>query len=312
MLVSIGNVCNFVCLATPTNLEKEEIRELNDRHPFTHYMVCQIDRLRIKNESIKHGDEVIEFTICQQRDEFNWHEHAFHMSRKSEGAILTLSVDGKSVVLESSDGGKHCFETVFLFLDMVGSAYGWHKAVENLLMLDVQYIGKTEIKEGYLRFKGHEKINKVANEIIENRPNKEIVVKLLCFQKPFTNAMIVPEIDSDDERDDWYPGGGLIENLPINDWKSSVEGALIKYFQPGYNVHYKDNYPSERHTSYTYLYENNIRSIFVELHEEYMAHTTGNENVPYTRIRMIQYPLSKDDSGVYLLDNANQEINIFA
>ena len=306
MLVSIGNVCNFTCHSTPSNLEDPIILEINKKHRFTHYFVCQTNRLRIKPETIKVSEEHIEFIICEQVNEFDWEENEFVMSRIVNGIKCNLKVEGKSITLYDSSGREEYFDNVFLFLNMVGSDSGWHQKVEKFLRLEVKYIGKTELTEKYIRFKGHEKIDKVKNEIIENRPNKEIIVKLLSFQKPFVNAMMIPEIQSDDSRSDWHPGGGLIENMPFEDWKSSVEGALIKYFQPEFNVHYKDNYPSNRHKSYRYFYDNNVRSIIVEVYEDYMAHITGNESVPYKRIRVIQYALNSDDSGIHLTDNNNQ------
>lgn len=306
MLISIGNVCNFSCLATPSNLKNPDIIEINKQHPFTHYIICQINRLRIRKESIKHSENYIEFTISQQINDFDWEEYRFKMLRKNGDSSLTMSVEGNKITVSNSHGGSNSFDNTFLFLDAIGSSYGWHEALEKLLLLDVQYIGKTEIKENYLRFKNHEKIVDVSNEIIEHRTNKEIIVKLLSFQPPFTNAMVIPGVESDDSRKDWHVGGGLIENMPIDDWKSIIEGALIKYFQPQYNINLKDNYPSKYHSSYKYFYDQNIRSIIVELHEEYMAHKTGNTQVPYTRIRMIQYPLNSDDCGTYLMDNDNQ------
>lgn len=222
-----------------------------------------------------------------------------------------IVVEGKSIIINDSLGGSIYCESVFIFLDTFGSYFGWHERIEPLLLLDVQYIGKTEITEKYLRFKGHEKILKVSSEIIENRPNKEVLVKLLSFQPPYINGMTIPEIQSDDSRTDWYIGGGLIEKMPFDDWKSVVEGTLIKYFQPKYNIQYKDNYPSESHTSYKYFYDKNVRSIIVELHEEYMAHKTGNDKVPYTRTRLIQYALKFDDSGIHIMDNDNQNTDNF-
>lgn len=304
MQISIGHVCNFVLLATPNNLLEQEIIDMNESRPFTHYLVCETNRLRIKPESIKHRESEIAFTVFMQINDFDWEAYDITMPRVRDGITLFLKVEGNYVQLNKSNGDSHQFANTFLFLERVAKFTDNSEMLSSILKLDVQYIGKTEISKKYLRFKGHEKISKVANEIIDNKPHKEIIVKLLSFQKPFTQMLVAPELPFDDSRDDWMPGGGLIENMPRQHWISGVEGALIKYFQPLYNVHYKDNYPSERHSSYGYFYDNNVRSIFVELHEEYMSYTTGNSHVPYTKIRLIQYALRADDSGVYIHDNS--------
>lgn len=307
MLVSINTVLDFICLAEPNQLKRKEIIEINKTKPFTHYQVCEFNRLRIKPESVVNTPEYIRFIVSKQLNEFDWEEHEMVMEASHQGITASMEIRGKSVVIRNSNGGEQGFETVFMFLEMTGSNMGWHKYVEKLLNLKVMYIGQTEITGGpYLRFDGHEKISKAANDIISNRPEKEVIVKLMSFQPPSTRAMMIPDIISDDSRDDWMPGGGLLENIPKDDWKTVIEGTLIKYFHPEFNVHYRDNFPSDRHTKYSYFYENNVRSVCVELHEEYRAYVTSSDRVPPKRIRLIEYALQKDDQGVMLVDNENQ------
>ena len=313
MLISIQNVCNFVVLANPSKLTRKEILEANQTTPFTHYMICILNRLRIKPNSITHDDEFTNFIIMEQVDEYNWKKHKFSFLAKFGNEKAVLESDGKEVSLTLESGRKEIFENIFTFLSMI--SYGneeIHQYIEHLLNLNVQYIGQTEISNGqYLRFKGHEKINIVSNEIIENQPEKEIIMKLMSFQKPFTSAMLIPEIESDDSRRDWLPDGGLLENMPFDDWKTLVEGTLIKYYDPKYNKHFTKNFPSDKHTSYSYFYENNIRSVSVETHEEYMAHKTGNDNVPYTRMKLIEYSLKNEEQGIFLHDNNNHTLDKF-
>lgn len=309
MQVSVGNVCNFVLLASPNNLLSQEVIDINETNPFTHYLVCETNRLRIKPELIQHNENEITFSVFMQLNEFDWKKYDFTMPRVRDGIELYLKTEGNFVELNNSNGASHKFSNTFLFLERIANFTDNKDTINALLQLDVQYIGKTEISKTYLRFKGHEKISKVANEIIDNKPHKEILVKLLSFQKPFTQMMVAPEFPFVNVRDDWMPGGGLLENMPHDHWVASVEGALIKYFQPKYNIHFKDNYPSERHSSYGYFYENNVRTVFIELHEEYMSYKTGNSKVPYTKVRMIQYALRSDDEGAYLHDNNDQNFD---
>jgi len=312
MLVSFNTVLDFICLAEPNKLKRKEIVEVNKTKPFTHYQVCEYNRLRIKPNSVINTEEHIRFIVSKQLNEFDWEEHEMFMQASHQGITASMEIRGKSVVIHNSNGGEEGFETVFMFLEMVGSQMMWHKRVEHLLELKVMYIGQTEITGGsYLRFDGHEKISKVANDIISNRPEKEVIVKLMSFQKPSAMAMMHPDIESDDSRDDWMPGGGLLENTPKDDWKTVIEGTLINYFYPEFNVHYRDNFPSDKHTKYTYFYENNVRSVCVELHEEYRAYITGSDKVVPKRVRLIEYALRKNDTGVMLTDNENQMSDAF-
>lgn len=312
MLVSFNTVLDFICLAEPNQLKRKEIVEVNKVKPFTHYQVCEFNRLRIKPESVVNTKEYIRFVVSKQLNEFDWKEYELFMQATHEGVTVSMEIRGKSVVIHDSNGSEQGFETVFIFLEMVGSEMGWHKHLEDLLNIKVMYIGQTEITDGpYLRFDGHEKISKVANDIISNRPEKEVIVKLMSFQPPFARVMMIPEIASDDSRSDWMPGNGLLEDVPKEDWKTVIEGTLIKYFYPEFNVHYRDNFPSDKHTKYKYFYEKNIRSVCVELHEEYRAYITNSGKVGPKRIRLIEYALKKDDSGVMLVDNSNQMSDSF-
>jgi hypothetical protein len=79
MLITIGNVCNYIVLVTPFQLKSKEglqnVLSINKVNPFTHYMVCEQNRLRINRTSIINCKEHILFDVLEQIDDFNWREH---------------------------------------------------------------------------------------------------------------------------------------------------------------------------------------------------------------------------------------------
>lgn len=312
MLLTIGTICDYILLSTPRNLERREGRERlieeNKGHPFSHYMICESDRLRIDPESIVHDHEKISFTLKQQISEFKWQDHQIEMPAVLSGTAIHMSVEGPNISITAPGHDALTFDSTFLFLEMLASGIGASDSIAEVLKLTVMYVGQTEITDSYIRFDGHEKLNSVYGDVVAVRPHREVWVKLLSFQNPFTTMLSVPEIESS-FRKDWLPGGGLLENLPADQMTNAIEGVLIKYFQPELNVQLKKNFPSDRHTSYKYFYENNIRSIFVELHEEFRSYVTGNKTTPYTRVTMIEFALSSDDKGPYLHDNSRQYVD---
>lgn len=312
MLLSLCNVCNFVSLITPRNIEQAKSREIilqaNNSHPFTHYMICESDRLRIKEGSFIKKDGRISFLVLQQKTEFDWESYEVSVPSKINGVDFDISLDGPIVKMTSQHGAIEWFDNTFLFLEILASSIGASESLSEVLQLTVKYVGQTEISSDYIRFDGHEKLNSISNDIIALRPHREVWVKMLSFQRPFFKIMTIPEIDSN-YRNDWLPGGGLLENLPHNEWKTIVEGALIKYFQPELNKHYKHSFPSDRHSSYKYFYDQSFRSVVVELQEEFRSYVTGNETAPYTKIKMIEFALSADDKGAFLHDNAKQNLD---
>jgi hypothetical protein len=312
MLVNICNVCDRILLSTPRNIESSEGRqrliEENRRRPLSHYMICESDRLRVQPDSVVNSDSKISFTVKQQVNAFEWIDHEIVMPSVIQGRKCKMEIEGPVVALLTSDGRKSWFDNTFLFLEMLASEIGASESLAEILKLTVMYVGQTEISDTYVRFDGHEKLNAVFGEVVDKRPHREVWVKMLSFQPPFTNMLSLPEVDSP-FREDWLPGGGLIEDLPQDQLKNAVEGVLIKYFQPVLNIQLKKNFPSDRHTSYKYFYERNVRSIVVELHEEWRSYITGNQDVPYTKIKFIEYSLSQDDVGPFLHDNSRQDLD---
>ncbi|WP_124645694.1 hypothetical protein [Burkholderia ubonensis] len=312
MLLSLCNVCNFIALMPPGNIQtdagRSTLREINESKPLTHYMICESNRIRVKPGSIKNEGGVVSFSLLEQVNEFDWDDHWVQMPDRFYGLSFSVEVDGPMVSLVFENGRVEQFHNTFLLLQFLVKHLGPVRELDELLRLTVKYIGQTEISEKYIRFDGHEKLNSVLNDIIYSRPHREVWVKLLSFQSPFITMLSVPEIDSPYRRD-WLPGGGLLEGLPEKSWRTVVEGALIKYFSPEFNVHYKENFPSERHTTYQYLYGKSIRSVVVELHEEYMAFVTGSDTRPYTKIKIIEYALAAGDTGPYLHNNDIQDLD---
>jgi hypothetical protein len=312
MLITICNLCNYILLATPGSLENKEVREKiifeNENHPLTHYMLCESDRLRVPADTIVNTDQTIAFKVKQQVSEFDWISHDFFMPSEIDNEKYKMRVDGPVIYLVNSDGCEARFENTFLFLDVFTSKLGTLDSLAEILKLTVMYVGKTEITSKYIRFDGHEKLNSVFSEVVEKRPNREVWIKMLSFHRPFTNMLLVPEIDSP-FRHDWLSGGGLLKNLPEEQLKSAIEGVLIKYFQPPLNKQLKKNFPSDRHASYSYFYEHTVRSIVVELHEEWRSYVTGSNVTPYNKIKLIEYALCADDIGIFLHDNATQDLD---
>lgn len=312
MLLTLGNLSNHCALVTPSDIEDKEnmekILKFNEEYPLTHYMVCECNRLRIKPESIIHKKDHITFTVSEQINEFNWKSHEYGIPLFNGDSKITMSVEGANITLTNQHGQKEWFVNTFIFLEFLCRSFGVTEELNHILRLNIQYIGQTELDEKYVRFKGHEKIVRASSDIIAKKPHKESWLYLLAFNEPFFNLMSIPGINSP-ERYDWLPGGGLLESMPAKQWKTIVEATMINYFKPKLNVHYKDNFPSDRHEGYKYFYEKDIRSIFVELRAEYMPYVIGNENTPYTHCRIIEYLLSKDDSGVFIHDNSKQNLD---
>ena len=311
MQINMIFLSNYRLVIKPSDIKKKDnilsILEINQQKEFTHYMICEMNRLRIKQESIFYRENNIYFSVFEQRNEFDWYEHTFGIPAEHKTGLLKMSVEDNKIKLYN-DFGELSFYSVIQFLEHLNQVLAFNDDLKRILSLNVRYIGQTELNLKYIRFDGHEKILEVTSEIIDNKPNKEAWIILFNFNIPICNSFIGSGIEGN-FRNDWLPDGTLINDLPKKDWKNIVEGALINYYQPKLNRHFKDNFPSNTHISYKYFYNKDIRSIIVELKGEYSSYFLGNEEVKYTQSTLIQYSLKSIDNNVFLLDNNEQNID---
>lgn len=75
-----------------------------------------------------------------------------------------------------------------------------------------------------------------------------------------------------------------------------TEAALIKYFQPKYNIEFKDSFPSAKHKSYSECYKLDVRALTIELDTSDMIRkiytdTTGRKE---RHLKMCEFNSDKD------------------
>lgn len=308
MLVSLCYVSKYVFLATTDAVETDKVQKLlrrtNNEHPLSHYMICESDRLRIDERSILNLVDSISFTVKQQVSIDSWKDHTLSFPAMICGRNSVLRVEGPTVWIHSDDGRSVHFPNVATFIQMLAQAKFIIPTaeLEDLIRLHVVYVGRTTISQRRLRLRGHEKIQASLSEIVAHRPHRELWIKLMAFQPPFIIAAAVPEINSK-WRDDWMPGKGLLEKLPVQQAVSVIEGALIRYFEPKMNIQFKNLFPSRAHKSYKYLYQKSIRSIRIELHEEWMIYSTGSDKVAFKKRHSMAYSIAKDKSEYRLSES---------
>ena len=145
----------------------------------------------------------------------------------------------------------------------------------DFLDLKVLYIGQSYGVEGARtapdRLKSHSTLQGIYAEAITNNPDSEIWLALASFNQ--INITMIDgrtkfskeELAADDERRpkiiDKLNWEGINEQQKIN----FTEAALIKYFQPKYNVVYKNSFPNPAHKTYLECYELDINSVAIEM-----------------------------------------------
>lgn len=312
MLVTYGNVCSYTMLLSAHQassvIGKSALLQANQEQPLTHYMICTCNRLKIDSSSIQSGADHISFSLKEQTGDESWQSYEFSMPAIIDGEKASLGVNGATVVLSGESGSNLSFDNAFVFMASIVDLLDPPVDLSKFLRLKCVYVGQTEPRQDYIRLHGHEKVQQALAEIVHHEPHKEAFIKLLGFQPAFCNAFFIAGI-TNELRTDWIPNGGLLENVPPEQRSNIIEGALINYFKPHLNVKLKHNFPCSTHTSYSYFYERDFRSVIVELHEDYRPYVTYSDEAPPRKIFFIEYKISADDNGAFIHDNSVQDLD---
>ena len=85
---------------------------------------------------------------------------------------------------------------------------------------------------------------------------------------------------------------GISEDQAIN----LTEAALIRYFQPQYNIVYKDSFPNYKHSSYSECYGMDVNSISIELDTMYCQNLEiYSKSIPRKHNHMFHYTLHSEE-----------------
>lgn len=287
---------NFYALtASPYELNnkehRERILEKSKEYDFSHYFICEYNRIIIKENSIKWDSHIITFIFMKQISATEWKEYPFAIQNNFNGIPVNMSIENNNIILTSLiTGHSEIFLNVYTFIEFLHtfSSLNLTTYFKEILQykLTVRYIGQTEITEDYFRFENHEKISEISNYILEYKPQMQVLVIFSDFK---IQQSIIANLDflEKDEK---------VKNIPSDVRKNIVEAALIRYFNPILNDKFTDSFPSNKHSSYDYFYKNGLTNIAIEFRNEHRAYTIGNENIPYSKSKIIHFELIKNDS----------------
>lgn len=274
---------------------RERILKASEEHDFSHYFVCEYNRLIIKKDSIKWNPHAISFIFMKQISTTEWEEFPFAIKNNFYGTPVSMNIEDNNIILTSLiNGNSEVFFNVYTFIEFLNSLSDLEEYFKNILQykLTVRYIGQTKLTDDYFRFKNHEKISEISNYILEYKPQMQVLVIFYNFKM---QQSIISDLDFLEKNE-------KINSIPKDVKKNIVEAALIKYFKPSLNDKFTNSFPSNKHTSYDYFYKNGLANITIEFRNEYRAYILGNETIPYSKSKMINFELIKNDSEYNLFN----------
>jgi len=247
------------------------INYFDENSPCHIYFICRRPRVTIKADSLIATDETITMTFRVQRQE-NFEEYTYTFQNEFGTKDITIESEYPYSIFSFIKDGESILKcNAAVFLQSVPRYY----TNADFLDLEILYIGQSYGVEGARtapdRLKSHSTLQGIYAEAIQKNPDSEIWLALTSFAQ--INLMMMDgrtifseeELKEDKERfmkvHHKLNYEGINEQQKIN----FTEAALIKYFQPPYNIEYKNTFPNPAHKTYAECYELDINSVAIEL-----------------------------------------------
>lgn len=157
--------------------------------------------------------------------------------------------------------------------NLVSMGLGWHLQNKELSDFEVLYIGQAYgdgKRTAFERLKSHSTLQKILAQINYDSPEYEI--QLLTFE--YSPYRIIHQMDGraknaiSDYRDLDRFRSVTVNHLTEHQQICLVEAGLIRYFQPQYNVIYKDNFPNGKHKILEACYDLDFSGLIIEINTE--------------------------------------------
>jgi hypothetical protein len=178
---------------------------------------------------------------------------------------------------------------------------------------EVLYIGQAYGKNGKRtaldRLASHETVQKIYSQTLTDNPESDIWIMLCKFTQDsmlFSAGKDLVKVKKEDEKIEEERMKHVFDNngLSITERQriNFTEAALIKYFEPYYNIKFKDIFPSPRHTSYKECYDLDIRAINIELDTSEMVRKIFTDKTNRKVHHMKMYEFNDDKDRISLLE----------
>jgi len=247
------------------------------------YLICKTPAISYSKESFKYENGKLEGSIKYSIEGVN---------REKSFSIEFPLLDG-AVTVQLSPFPFREVHTLDLQgniirklpANMLSIGLGWHIENKELKNLEVLYVGQAYgdgKRTAFERLKSHSTLQKILAQIQYDAPEYE--VQLLTFE--YSPYSIISQMDgkAKDAISD-YRDMNRFRNIRANHLTEHqqiclAEAGLIRYFQPKYNVIYKDNFPDGKHKILESCYDLDFSGLIVEIDTEDLHFGLWSSEIP--------------------------------
>ncbi len=185
----------------------------------------------------------------------------------------------------------------------------------NLLDLKVCYVGQSGDPNGAAqrRLLSHNKLQQILADVNRRKPYLEVWVVLMAFDSHSSMTTFGPwasEMGWEESIHHWTESERTAHELEDTRRTNLVEAALIRYFQPEYNVMFVDSFPDDRHATYEFAYEVDYNAVGFELETlSTISCRLWTDVAEPTFIHSRLFPLHAAEDRLFLLDPIAQDLS---
>jgi hypothetical protein len=249
-------------------------RVFNEENPCNIYFVLKRPKITIEPSSFKSEGKLAKFDFkIHHQNSFDILNMVTEFSNSETPLKLITEYPFNLFKIQEENGKTHLVARPSSMMD--------HDIVlDNIniekLDYEILYIGQAYGKDGKRtaldRLSSHETLQKIYMHSLSQNPDCDIWIMLTRFAQVSALFSLGDDLvnkDLNNEKrdldlvDTFFSNNGFkfSEKQKIN----FTEAALIKYFEPEYNIEFKNNFPNENHKSYSECYDLDIRALNIEV-----------------------------------------------
>lgn len=262
--------CTFLAITSAHRLAAvaDEVPEVDRFHL---YMIARRPRVTVDRSSWVATDETLTLAFEADWGDGEPARAVFTWPNLYDCIPVLMSEPPYNVLQIGSPSGELLTEaTASLFVSALLASASWTERAEldgNFLDLSVEYVGRAIGTAGHPRsavdrLRQHETLQRILADSLAESPHLEVWLVLLAFED-YTTIGVMGQWDarvawSEEEKHLAAVHGSKFEPDQV---AAVAEGALIRYFQPAYNVLLKKRFPNPRHTSYREPYVRDLGAL---------------------------------------------------
>lgn len=258
------------------------------------YFICTRPAFYFIENTIKHENDTLSGEIGYKID---GNETRLKFSREwkiDEPINISCKYPFRDINSINSDGDIDTYVTASLIAMMNTETHDYYSETRSY---EVLYIGKAVGKNGSRsaidRLKSHSTLQRVLADIQYKQPDKEVAILMYAFdhETVFSSFDGRSELKDDNDKNNERFKNAVNNKPSKNQSVAMIEAALIKYFQPEYNDHFKKTKIHPGVKALSKCYDIDMSGLVVELNTENLFYSMYSKLVNKSTHHLINIDL---------------------